>query len=155
MATTASAALSSNGNLVGALSGACLPRDARKSHRTATRSRARRRAVGRAVPKKYSEAFLERAKELLRRGESASAVMRAVNKEFAPESATVSTISAIRDSLGLPGRGAGRPLGTGKQYSPNRERAKQLAAQQPPLTLQQVADQLGITYQAVQQLLKS
>ena len=152
MATTASAALSSNGNLVGALSGACLPRDARKSHRTATRSRARRRAVGRAVPKQFPPELKIRAVALLLELKNAEHAAAQVMREFPGFSVTGQSVARWGKGLRVKlrkGRRHGAP-GSRKQTSPHRPRVLELLAQGNSQA--DVARMLGISRQLVHAL---
>lgn len=132
MATTAGHAEAYNGNLVGALSGACRPLVARKSHRTATRTHGRGRAVR----------YKARAIELLAT-HNATEAARALNEEFPEHTITPNAVQRWAKALKihLP---RGRTAGVEQpKYSPNR--APILACHAEGLTQAQTCVRLGLS----------
>lgn len=146
MATTAGHAEAYNGNLVGALSGACRPLVARKSHRTATRTHGR----GRAVPKQFPIRLKARAIALLET-KNATDVVEVLAAEFPDHPVTSATIGRWADKFGIK-LAQGRPAGV--LTSPNRDRARELRRLHPKWSLADIGDELGISRQRVAKLLE-
>mgnify|MGYP002141696401 FL=1 len=112
------------------------------------------------MPEPLSEAAAKRVEELLREGLSAVEVSRRCIGRWAAVTPARVRMEAYRLGIGMPqGRRTGtrmpgvggRPRGPGKKFSPNRLRAQELRAQ--GLSLKAISAELGISPQAVSQLL--
>lgn len=109
-------------------------------------------SAGQRVPKIIPAPIKERIVELLRAQVTASTIVAVIADEFEGYKISIPSVTRMAPNAGVTLSPGPRP---GSQHSKHREEALRLASLQPKLTQQQVADQLGITYQAVQQLLKS
>lgn len=104
-----------------------------------------------SVPKVIPQAVKGRIIELLRAQVTATTIVAVIAEEFGGYSVSVPSVTRLAPAAGVTLAPGPRP---GSQHSKHRAEARRLAALEPKLTLQEIADRLGIKYQAVQQLLK-